>query len=399
VRRSWKAVLVDYDLTAGAPLSTSCTVCLTRPQVKALLAISETLAWTTRYYSPTSTPIDEDKTDAFASDVRKRLMSACCDGDVLSRFDEDGTFQTSVDGGETWEDNPQADPRNSIVGFPPLGGEDGEAKRCDAANSIVAYFKIPVADIQAAKESEATFAALQAILVGILIVIGIISGGWVFALLGAALGVIFFEATAASWAAAWSEEAWQALLCSFYEHLEDDASFLPESIAPLLADIAALDVDNLVKDFMTSMIETMGAPGLTNAARLGYPGTLSCDDCGAVACTNEWDEYNANGTAIVSQNGIHIIVDSEALSGGLAYATITTTDQDLCCKLMRVTAVTGTITECAIIACGEPDVAFSATFNITGNDLILSPTPPDVWIIQIKGTTVFQVDINIAPPG
>jgi len=312
---------------------------------------------------------------------------------------EEGVFQTSADGGTTWEDNPEADPRNGVVRFPTIPGEDGDAKRCQGANSIVAYLRIPVADIQAAKDSESTFAALSAILVGILIVIGIVAGGWVFALLGGALGVIFTAVSAAQWLAAWDEDAWQALLCAFYDNMEDDASFTPEGITALLADIAALDVDNIVKDFTHAMITTMGAPGLSNAARLQFPGELDCDTCGQVACDTEWFAYNANGTAIVSQNGIHIIVDSEAVSGGLAFATITTTDTDLCCKLMRVTAVSGTITECAVIACGQPDTAFSATFNITGNDLILTPTPPDVWIIQIKGTTVFQVDILVEPPG
>lgn len=324
---------------------------------------------------------------------------SCCDGDVLTRITADGTWETSYDGGATWEPDPTTDPRNQITRFPPLPGEDGEDKRCTAANSIVAYFKIPIADIQAAKDAESNFAALQAILVGILILIGIISGGWIFAALGAALGVIYFEATSASWAAAWTEEAYEKLTCAFFAHIEDDGTILTESIPDLIAEIEGLDVDSLVIDFIVPMISTMSGPGLSNAASLGYAGSYPCDTCGQEACANEWFEYNANGTTIVSQDGIHIIVDSEALSGGLAYATITTTDEALCCKLMRVTAVSGTITECAIIACGEPDVAFSATFNITGNDLILSPTPPDVWIIQIKGTTVFQVDIEVAPPG
>ena len=397
-RKHWKAVLLDYDITAGAPLSTSCSVCLTRPQIKALLAAVEPLAWTTRYYSPTLTTIDEDKTDAFAADIRKRLMTACCDGDVLSRFDEDGVFQTSVDGGETWEDNPGADPRNSIIGFPPLSGDDGEAKRCAGANSIVAYFKIPVANIQTAKDNEEGFAALTAILIGILIIIGIIGGGWVFALLGGAVGLIVAGVSAATWQAAWDEDAWQALLCAFYNHIEDDASFLAASIPALQAEVAGLAVDNIVKDFMGPMIDTMAAPGLTNAARLGYAGELSCAACDEEACANEWFAYNANGTEIVSQDGITLVVNSEAASGGQAFATIWTTDTDLCCRVISGVAITGTLTTISYNLCGTPDTGFSASVNIIDNAFDWSGLDIDVWIIQVIGSTAFQVELTIGPP-
>src|SRR5688500_12499552 len=64
----------------------------------------------------------------------------CC-VDPLKRMLPDGTIQTSTDGGLTWQDTPSSDPRQTSILFPPLGGEDGATKACQASENAVAILK------------------------------------------------------------------------------------------------------------------------------------------------------------------------------------------------------------------------------------------------------------------
>lgn len=93
-----------------------------------------------------------------------------------------------------------------------------------------------------------------------------------------------------------------------------------------------------------------------------------------------------------------LIVNSEAASGGQAYATIYTTDADLCCRLISGVAITGTLTTVSYNLCGVPDTGFSASVNIIANAFDFSGLDIDVWIIQIIGSTAFQVELTIGPP-
>ena len=76
-------------------------------------------------------------------DIGGKNMSCGCGNDgTLSRYTEDGDYQVSYDGGATWVDAPNQDPRNNVTLLPPppIEGDIADEK-CKAANSVVAMFK------------------------------------------------------------------------------------------------------------------------------------------------------------------------------------------------------------------------------------------------------------------
>jgi len=398
-----KIIQVDYDYVFSA--IGQCEVCLTKGQVRALLAIADYVGWATRWYNATD-GIDQATISEFRDDIVRRLIMACCDDspntpqEFFIRVNGDGYQEVSHDGGDTWGVDTDSDYRFNSPQFPPPDPSTlGDDPECSYTLNLLAQIERAQQAYNAEWEVGENLSQLIAAIVTFLTSVGLVGVG-VVGLPGILIAAIVFAVLAigrVAWNAAFTSGFYSDLKCVIYNTVPANGVWSASSWESLLAGVDAMEL-NIARIWTWNLIRSMGSVGLTNASFIPSYSEDTCNEC-LDGCTYDWSAYNANGTEIVSQDGIHIIVDSEALSGGLAYATITTTDTDLCCKLMRVTAVTGTITECAVIACGEPDVAFSATFNITGNDLILTPTPPDVWIIQIKGTTVFQVDIELQAAG
>ena len=95
---------------------------------------------------------DEDEIRAARQQVNEIMaafMEVCmdCCGQLeipLTRVDENGHYQQSTDGGETWTDTPQFDPRNTIPRTPPYPPADSDNAQCAYADSIVQHLSYPV---------------------------------------------------------------------------------------------------------------------------------------------------------------------------------------------------------------------------------------------------------------
>lgn len=326
-----KAIILGYDEIIVSPISTkSCRYCLAANEVEALLALCEYIYWETRWESNTDAPLDISLIRDFANDLDFKLMTPCCDDIPLSRFTEDGIYQTSDDGGVTYHDDISNDPRNGTVGFPPISGSDGSDKRCQAANSIVTYYKGNVALIQTAKDNEATASDISAILIGTLIVLGVITGGWLFAFLGGLIALIYANVTAELWEAAFDDAAWHTLLCIFYCNMGDDASFTLDQWQEIIGEIETAGLDSIAADFFVQTLKGMRETGLTNAARSGYGGSLDCFDCGCADCVQWYYNVNGGGTPenfTQTDECTWQIVADEVSAGHWSASACTTLDQ------------------------------------------------------------------------
>lgn len=76
-RKDWKTLQFNYDDLIDTP-EHSCMYCLTDRQVKMILAQTEYIGWTTRYFSNNQNVIDQDKIDAWRAELEDALMGNGC---------------------------------------------------------------------------------------------------------------------------------------------------------------------------------------------------------------------------------------------------------------------------------------------------------------------------------
>jgi hypothetical protein len=337
-----KIIMLGYDEIIAEPANTaSCSYCLRANEVEALLALLEYQNWATRWFSTSGSPIDQDSIDAFTDGIRATLMAECQNDIVLTRIDGDGNWQISTDGGVTWVDAPGQDPRLATPISPPVAGADGDTKRCEAANSIVSYFKELAQNIHDAKESGASLSAFTAIITGLLLILGLISGGWLLVVLGALIPLLWHGVDLATWDAAINDDMWQKFICAIYPFINADAS-VTDYMGMVNAVDAQLD-DTVARATWVQYMKIMGDHGLTNAARNGYGGDLECT-C-STCDIDRWSIVMYNGNTVgteVSRDSNSITVSSTVHPDfGFPVAMIHTDADDFGCGVLDLVHVSG----------------------------------------------------------
>lgn len=291
-------------------------------------------------------------------------MGCCCGNNgALTRWNEDGELEISYDGGETWQPYPQGDPRQNVTTLPPIPGEDGAEKKCEAANSGVVYFQQIQHDQSVKRAVGANIAELAAALIGFLVAIGIIATGGALAVFLAAVGAVAANLSAEDFDAAFTETVWDKLLCALYCTMSPDGSFTDAQFNRAVGQVAS-NTTGTAKSWLTGMMKTMGAKGLTNAVRLGLLGTRDCGSCDCpLFCPDNFDIWDRTdigypidryGTILEREdNRIRVQFNSN-------YITLTTNDIEQCCKVVDWTLVSGgAVYATAHNLCGEPfDGAF-----------------------------------------
>ena len=234
----------------------------------------------------------DDEIDAAIASISKILNvgrptmgCGCGDSGLPSQYSDDGVFQVSYDGGVTWVDAPQFDPRNNVTLLPKLTSTgDLDDDKCAAANSATAFLQQMEADSHAKRAAGATIAAIAEAAIAFLVVIGIIATGGALAVLGGALAAIAANASAADFDAAFTPGVWADLCCRIYCALGDDLT-LSDAEWATIQDQIKTDHPGIAGDFLSKAINLMGAKALTNATRLGLNAGLSCDAC---HCDDTW---------------------------------------------------------------------------------------------------------------
>jgi len=391
----FKPVLLDYDRTIVDGDKRECSFCLTLAEAEALIAVGSVLSWVTRWYSPSNTLIDPDETDAFASDIARRLMSGCCGSGDLVRVTSDGSFEYSSDGGETWYSDDTRDPRNGIVQPPSLPGDDGADKKCQAANNGTTVLENNAEAIAQGLETNAKWSDFVAIFIGLLLVFGIIGAvGWVMAFLGALIGMIWANFNAAQWREAFDEDFWQAVLCAIYCNLQENGQFNAEGHAACIAQIEEDLEDTAPRMYVTSYIRAGGWQGMNVIMQSGG-GDRSCDACCGVCNLDDWQVQGDLGVE-TDRGDDYVQVQAEQNVDNKYYIllgthspTPTNTSYDgPCCTYVSKEFVGSDPggTQDSIVLCGD-DYDHITTGLIGGQC---------GWLVQFRNDNPFEIKIFIS---
>lgn len=223
-------------------------------------------------------------------------MPCCDDNPVLTRYSPDGVFQTSPDGGATWVDNPEADPRNTYVQAPPLPGADSDAKKCAAADNvrdIFTQYRDNLVDLLTAGTP------LVALIAGILAFIAVITG-----VSGAAIGISvllmglaaeLLTLTPAAVEAAIDATALEEFKCLVYCRMGDNGQLTYAAWQSLLQDINGA-FSGFAHTFFFQTVNAMGYIGISNAGTIGASTAADCGDCGCSnLCADKYHIWNGIG--------------------------------------------------------------------------------------------------------
>jgi len=189
------------------------------------------------------------------------------------RFFE-GNIQITFDGGLTWVDSPENDPRYGVQFLAPaLTGEDA---KCDAAYRMTEIIR---AQVDAALDA-ATAVGLATAIVGIVTVLIPINP---IVALVTALAALLLAIGAAVLDAAFDEERYQAIQCIFYNNISDNGQVNADQLEAILVDFEEQFAGSIAADVCVSVVFVMGQNGLSNAGSL-TGGSGDCDDCPTEWC-------------------------------------------------------------------------------------------------------------------
>lgn len=201
--------------------------------------------------------------------IRKQLSETEVTPSSIRYNEGTDTIQQTPDGGTTWIDTPELDPRHGN-GFrrPPLTGIDA---RCNAAARQAAAWQ-EVYGIFLTSTNALQFAAI------ILNILLLLAGG-VGALIS--LLLLVFDALIfigkENMEAAFSEEVWQDIMCIIYDHIDEDGQISEAQLAEIYADIA-LTQSSVVYNTLIEIGHLFGEVMLSNAS-VERAETGDCSEC------------------------------------------------------------------------------------------------------------------------
>jgi len=246
----------------------------------------------------------------------------CCPEPTNRRYNENGELEVSYDNGGTWTVDPALDDRFSGVVAPDLPGEDGSEKACIGATAGQEYVKQNLID---SLQVGATFADLNAVAVALAAVLGVTGVGILIAAFAAAV----FVAGVSAVQAAFTSGVWADLKCILYCNIEPDASYTEEGWQGVKADILST-YTGIVSAVLYNWVNSVGAVGLTNAARSGFAVDGDCGDCACENCSN-LDAWSVVFGTIIEQTPGYIKLASVDNGFGQQSCRMVTGDMDICC--------------------------------------------------------------------
>lgn len=186
------------------------------------------------------------------------------------------TVQYTPDGGTTWTDAPESDPRHSMtLRLPPLTTSD---VKCDSAANMVKWLHDFLDQVIAA----GALASEVLLIVNLFLQWLELLTGFFSVILSLITEAAEIIATIGSSAldAAFSSDQYDLLLCIFYCNMDSDGSVSAAQLADIETDVSAQL--NTTAALVTNLIlGVQGETGLTNAGRVGSEtGDCSGCDCG-----------------------------------------------------------------------------------------------------------------------
>lgn len=214
-------------------------------------------------------------------------MGCCCDDRTQiprrERYTSDGRLEVSYDGGETWENGDNFDPRFNSPVWPPLYTTEGQDVKCIAAHNAYAVLKELIDKVTA--EQNITVSAIATIIVAVIsgLIIGATVGtGWALA---AWLAGLILQAAQLGLQNVFTLTEWGKVLCILYCNTGEDGSFTTEQWQAIKDEIGVQFVWP-ARDILLGQIDLLGPVGLTNAGRKQSASpTVTCEDCN---CGDGW---------------------------------------------------------------------------------------------------------------
>lgn len=248
--------------------------------------------------------------------VRKELSTS----DIFpANLRYDGTsdsVQITPDGGTTWEDSPENDPRIKDA-YPPLSGASA---RCDAAHRMQLQLYDTWAQIDSAMQAGAAAAEIGALLVLLLAFIPLI--GILIAVVSA-LAAQFVAVGYAAEHTAFTSFNWTNIECKLYCLMSTEGRLTPDALAQF-KDYILATYGSPADTLMNAVLDMLGTGGLNDAAATRTE-TGDCDACAECTWSHDihaddaglwsWNyhsPYECNG----NQTGGAILAGSTTLVSG-----------------------------------------------------------------------------------
>jgi len=222
-------------------------------------------------------------------------------------------FQTSPDGGTTWNDNPAADPRtNSAYLLPHLTPYSG--LKCDGAARMTAQLKDTLDIFIASGDAAQSITGWLALLVFPLGVVG-----WLLDAL-IALANLLIDNGQAAIEAAFTDEVWDDIQCSFYCGVDSNGRISQEHLDAAYEEIKA-NHTGLIATVIDELRFFFGDVPMSNAVVVrdetgDCSGCNACDWCTQMNVTNGWE--GVESLKWVSGTGTAASYDGTKWNNGLS---------------------------------------------------------------------------------
>jgi hypothetical protein len=239
------------------------------------------------------------------------MTCGCDDASRIYRIGSDGIYEYSDDGGETWTDAPELDPRNTTTQAPPLT-PDGDVSKCAGAENVVAAMQNQVAEYIDGLGLSSSIAAIGAVIVGFAAVF--VSGG-TLAPVVAALAVALITAGVSAVTAAFTSDVWSDFKCAVFCNIADDGTITPAAFEQIKADMAG-DIVGVAYDILSKNMDVFGAGGMTNQARTGSGSGASCGDCECEPCDPDFEFTRLTWSFLGCTTGTPDVVGTRCNDGG-----------------------------------------------------------------------------------
>jgi len=202
---------------------------------------------------------------------------------INQRF-EDDTMQYTPDGGTTWIDAPELDPRNQ-TSIAPRPGSDVP---CQSAGSVVEYIKRFINMVVPLILASATLVQGASSIVGFL---GIISGA--YSVLWSLITGVFATLTSFGGATirdSFDDAVYHEIVCILQCHMDASGQLNQGSLDAAMSQIS-VDVGGTAADVTNLILTIMGFAGVNRAASF-YVTETDCGDCSSCEWCYLWSGDN-----------------------------------------------------------------------------------------------------------
>lgn len=320
----------------------------------------------------------------FGGDVGGCTGSVCIKGLI---YDSDcDCIKQTLDGGETYFENPGADPRhNTAYQFPPVEADD---PRCQAAANQARYFSDLIDQVVLIVDTAGTAEGVMAIILPFVVELGPFG-----ILIELVLGVAFtlFSAGALAISSAFTSTVFDDLTCIFYCNISLDGSVTADQLSTINSQV--IDAfPGLVSTVLGGMFLLMGEVGLSNAGTIG-DAPADCDDCGCAWCSNqdatnlldEWIPHAFGAQPVATWDGTKWVGSGSVWISWTFGTPITLTDA-------AVLAYTSGGGNCVIYMNGDGSDVFSGTQIWANGAVVGTPFPATVDRLDVSTIWAFHSD-------